>query len=144
MKVSSRWWCISAVRLQNEEKKMAFICLIFIVFPGQCHFFLLRTANCAHHICQLQQQLPAAAWHPQHRWALSGFPVSNVERGWAASVHRAVGGLGGPAAEPGGRDPEAPDSENNRTGRGNPHRYHLPTTSRSVSDSAKSTHVLRF
>lgn len=36
MKVSSRWWFISVVRLQN--KKMAFICLIFIVFQGNVTF----------------------------------------------------------------------------------------------------------
>lgn len=113
----------------------------FYCFPGQCHFFLLRTTNCSHHICQLQQQLSAAARHPPNWWALSGFPVSNMEQGWSASVHRAVWGLGVPAAEPGGWNPETPDSESDRTGSWNPHRYHLLTTTWLTSNSAKSTNV---
>lgn len=99
----------------------------FYCFPGQCHFFLLRTTDCAHHICQLQRQLFAAARHPPNWWALSEFPVSNMEQGWSASVHRAVWRLGDPAAEPGEWNPETRDSENDRTCSWNPHRYCLLT-----------------
>lgn len=97
----------------------------FYCFPGQCHFFLLWTTNCSHHICQLQQQLFAAAWHAPNWWALSELPVSNMEQGWSASVHQAVWRLGGPAAEPGRWNPETCDPENDRTHSWNPHRYHL-------------------
>lgn len=128
-------------QLSDCRIKNGFYMFDFYCFPGQCHFFLLRTTNCSHHIYQLQQQLFAAARHSQNWWALSGFPVSNMEQGWSASVHRAVWGLRDPAAEPGRRDPETPDSENDRTGSWNPHRYGLLTTSKSVSSSFKSMSV---
>ena len=138
IKVSSGWLFISAVRLQNKKWLLY---IWYYCFPGQCHFFLLWTTNCSHHICQLQQQLFAAAWDSPNRWALSEFPVSNLEQGWSPLVHKALWGLGDPAAESGGWNPETRDSENDRTCSWNPHRYCLLTTSRSLSYSAKSTHV---
>lgn len=118
-------------QLSDCRIKNGFYIFDFYCFPGQCHIFLLRTTNCSHHICQLEQQLFAAARHPPNWWALGEFPVSNVEQGWSASVHNALWGLRDPVAEPGGWNPETRDSENDRTGSWNPHRYCPLTTSMS-------------